>query len=76
MLQIYIYFFLNIRMINLSLNELKLIVKNRNISDYENKAEKELVKALNKPKPKPKIRIDKKKLDDIRKDFFELRKIF
>ena len=63
-------------MINLSLNELKLIVKNRNISDYENKAEKELVKALNKPKPKPKIRIDKKRLDEIRKDFFELRKIF
>ena len=61
-------------MINLSLNELKLIVKNRNISDYENKAEKELVKALNKPKPK--IRIDKKRLDEIRKDFFELRKIF
>ena len=63
-------------MINLSLNELKLIVKNRNISDYENKAEKELVKALNKSKPKPKIRIDKKRLDEIRKDFFELRKIF
>ena len=65
-------------MINLSLNELKLIVKNRNISDYENKAEKELVKALNKPKPKPKpkMRIDKKRLDEIRKDFFELRKIF
>ena len=63
-------------MINLSLNELKLIVKNRNISDYENKAEKELVKALNKPKPKAKIRIDKKRLDEIRKDFFELRKIF
>ena len=63
-------------MINLSLNELKLIVKNRNISDYENKAEKELVKALNKPKPKPKIRIDKKRLDEIRKDLFELRKIF
>ena len=65
-------------MINLSLNELKLIVKNRNISEYENKAEKELVKALNKPKPKPKpkIRIDKKRLDEIRKDLFELRKIF
>ena len=63
-------------MINLSLNELKLIVKNRTISDYENKAEKELVKALNKSKPKPKIRIDKKRLDEIRKDFFELRKIF
>ena len=63
-------------MINLSLNELKLIEKNRTISDYENKAEKELVKALNKSKPKPKIRIDKKRLDEIRKDFFELRKIF
>ena len=28
----------NIRMINLSLNELKLIAQRRNISDYENKS--------------------------------------
>ena len=58
-------------MINLSLDELKLIAQNRNISDYENKSEKDLVKALSKPKPK--IRINKKKLEEIRKDFCELR---
>ena len=61
-------------MINLSLDELKLIAQNRNISDYENKSEKDLVKALSKPKPK--IRINKKKLEEIRKYFNELRHKF
>ena len=61
-------------MINLSLDELKLIAQNRNISDYENKSEKDLVKALSKPKPK--IRIKKMKLEEIRKDFYELRHKF
>ena len=60
-------------MINLSLDELKLIAQNRNISDYENKSEKDLVKALSKPKPK--IRINKK-FEEIRKDFCELRHTF
>ena len=44
-------------MINLSLDELKLTVQSRNISDYENKSEKDLVKGFSKPKPKPKIKI-------------------
>ena len=61
-------------MINLSLDELKLIAQNRNISDYENKSEKDLVKALSKAKPK--IRIKKMKLEEIRKDFYELRHKF
>ena len=71
-------FFLDIRMINLSLNELKLMAQNRNISDYENKSEKDLIKALSEPKPKPKIkiRINKKKLEEIKKDFYELRHKF
>ena len=58
------YFFVlsNIRMINLSLDELKLIAPNRNTSDYENKSEKDLIKALSEPKAKLKIRIIKKKL--------------
>ena len=49
---------LNIRKINLSLNELKLIAQIRNISDYENKSKKDLIKALSEPKPetlKPEI---------------------
>ena len=33
-------------MINLSLNELKLLAKSRNLRDYENKSEKDLTKAL------------------------------
>ena len=64
----------NINMINLSLGELRLIAQNRNIRDYENKSEKDLIKALGEPKLK--IRITKKKLEEIRKDFNELRPKF
>ena len=63
-------------MINLSLNELKLITHYRNISDYENKSKEDLIKALSEPKPKPKIGINKKKLKEIRKDFYKLRHKF
>ena len=61
-------------MINLSLNELRLIPQIRNISDYENKSKEDLIKALSKPKPK--IIINKKKLEEIRKDFNKLRHKF
>ena len=61
-------------MINLSLDELRLIAQNWNTRDYENKSEKDLIKALSEPKPK--IKIDKKKLEEIRKDFHELRPKF
>ena len=58
-------------MINLSLAELRLIAQNRNIRDYENKFEKDLIKILREPKPK--IRINKNKFEEIWKDFNELR---
>ena len=48
----------NIRIINLSFDELKLIAQARNISGYENKSKEDLVKALSEPKsesPKPEI---------------------
>ena len=61
-------------MINLSLDELKLIAESRNIRDYKNKSKKDLIKVLSEPKPK--IRINKKKLEEIRKDFSELRHKF
>ena len=75
-------------MINLSFDELQLIAQRRSISDYENKSKEELIKALSEPKPKtpkpdtsksetpkPKlgIRVNKKKLKKLRKDFDELR---
>ena len=41
-------------MINLSLDELKLVAQSWNIGDYESKSEKDLIKALSKPKPKNK----------------------
>ena len=44
----------NIRMINLSFDELRLIAEIRNISDYENKSKEDLMKALSETKPKPK----------------------
>ena len=58
-------------MINLSLNELKLIAKSRNIKDYKNKSENDLIKILSEPKPK--INLSKKKIKEIKKDFRELR---
>ena len=61
-------------MINLSLDELRLIAQKRIIRDYENKSENNLIKALSEPKPK--IKIDKNKLEEIRKDFNELRHKF
>ena len=65
---------LHIKMINLSLDELKLVAKNRNIKDYENKSKKDLIKVLSELKPKRKI--DKKKLEEIGKIFYELRHKF
>ena len=58
-------------MINLSLDVLRLIAQNTNIRDYENKSEKDLIKVLSEPKPN--IRINKRNLEEIRKDFNELR---
>ena len=73
----------NIRMINLSFDELRLIAQIRNISDYENKSKEDLIKALSEPKPetpkpepKPEIRVNKRKLKKLRKDFDELRHKF
>ena len=65
-------------MINLSLDELKLVAQSRNISNYENKSKNDWVKALSKPTPKPNIRIkiNKEKLEEIRKDFKKLRHKF
>ena len=58
-------------MMNLSLNELKLIAKTRNIKDYKNKSESDLIKILSEPKPK--INLSKMKIKEIKKDFSELR---
>ena len=64
----------NINMINLSLHQLRLIAQNRNIRDCESKSKKDLIKTLSEPKPK--IRINKKKLGEIRQDLNELRHKF
>ena len=50
-------------MVSLSLDKLRLIAQNRNMRNYENKSEKDLIKTLSEPKPK--IRINKKKLEEI-----------
>ena len=61
-------------MINPSLDELKLVAKNRNIKGYENKCEEDLIKILSEPRPK--ISIPKKKIKEMKKDFSELRHKF
>ena len=58
-------------MINLSLNELKLVAKSRDIIGYKEKSQKDLIKILSKSKPK--ISLPKKKLKEIRKYFSELK---
>ena len=60
--------------LNLSLNELRLIAEHRNISDYENKSAKDLIKALRGSKPK--LGIKKNKLKEIKEDFYNLRHEF
>ena len=47
------YVLVNIRMINLSLDELRL-AQSRNIREYENKSKEDLTKALSESEPKPK----------------------
>ena len=60
--------------LNLSLNELRLIAEHRNISDYENKSAKDLVKALRGLIPR--LGIKKNKLKEIKEDFCNLRHAF
>ena len=60
--------------LNLSLNELRLIAEHRNISDYENKSAKDLIKALRGSRPR--LGIKKDKLKEIKADFYNLRHKF
>ena len=61
-------------MINLSLNELKLIAKSRNIKDYKSKSENDLIKILSEQKPK--ISLSKRKIKEIKKHFSKSRHRF
>ena len=61
-------------MINLLLNELKLVAKIRRIKDYENKFENKLIKALSKPETK--IKYSEQRIKEIREKFSELRDFF
>ena len=61
-------------MINLLLNELKLVTKIRRIKHYENKFENKLIKTLSKPETKRKY--SEQKIKEIREKFSELRDFF
>ena len=60
--------------LNLSLNELRLIAEHRNISDYENKSAKDLIKVLRGSRPR--LGTKKNKLKEIKEDFYNLRHKF
>ena len=60
--------------LNLSLNELRLIAEHRNISDYENKSAKDLIKALRVSRRR--LGINKNKLKEVKEDFYNLRHKF
>ena len=47
--------------LNLSLNELRFIAEHRNISNYENKSAKDLIKALRGSRPRLGIKKNKLK---------------
>ena len=53
--------------LNLSLNELRLIGEHRNISDYEKKSPKDLIKALRGSRPR--LGIKQNKVKKIKKIF-------
>ena len=60
--------------LNLSLNELRLIAEHRNISNYENKSAKDLIKALRGSIPR--LGIKKNKVFyNLRQNFFMILKI-
>ena len=59
--------------LNLSLNELRLIAEHRNISDYENKSAKDLIKALRGPRPRLGINKFSKDADKYRKLFYDIK---
>ena len=61
-------------MIHLSLNELKLVAKSRNIKDYKSKSENDLIKILSEQKPK--IKLSKRKIKEIKKHFSKSRHRF
>ena len=61
-------------MINLSLNEIKLIAKSRSIKEDDEESEEDLTEILSEQKPK--INLSKKKIKEIKKDFSELRRRF
>ena len=58
-------------MTNLPLNKLKQTAKSRSIKDYKNKFKHYLTKKLSESKLK--INLFLKKIEDIKKDFSELR---
>ena len=60
--------------LNKLLNELRLIAEHRNISDYENKSAKDLIKGLRGSRPR--LGIKKNKLKEIKEDFYNLRHKF
>ena len=60
-------------MINPSLDELKLLVKNRGIKDYKSKSKDDLVKILSEPKTK--LSLSKKRIEDIEKNINKSRQI-
>ena len=60
--------------LNLWLNELRLIVEHRNISDYKNESAKNLIKALKGSRPR--LGIKKNKIKEIKEDFYNLRHKF
>ena len=61
-------------MLNLSWDELKLIVKKRGIKGYKSMSKDDLTKILSEPKTKTSL--SKKRIKDIKEDFNKIRDRF
>ena len=59
------------QVLNLSLNELRLIAEHRNISDYKNRSTRDLIIALRGLRPR--LGIKNIRLKEIKEDFYNLR---
>ena len=69
-----IFFVLHIKMLNLSLDELKVIAKKRGIKGYKSMSKDDLTKIPSEPKTK--LKLSEKRKKDIREDSNELRDRF
>ena len=67
------FFVHNVNMENLTFDELKTIAKMRRMKGYKSMSKERLINSINKSKPVKEKNFDGARIENIRKDFNELR---